>query len=215
MISQTYDCRDYRASQSTDAASKFQRDLIALIPFLHKYSRKLCRNQDVAGDMAQEALAKAWRAREQFEVGTNLKAWLFTILRHEFYSYSRRAARETRWDAELDESIPGPAYPQECTMDFADTARALAALGKNQREALILVAVGGFSCEEAARLCGATAGTIKTRVGRGRARLLKFVDGGNTLPPRSAVRATDGVNNILVQLGALSRRKHTHNCPRF
>jgi len=202
MISQTHDGRDCTAAQPTDAASKFQRDLIALIPFLQNYSRKLCRNQDLAGDMAQEALAKAWYARERFEAGTNLKAWLFTILRHEFYSYSRRAARETQWDAELGESIPGPAYSQECSMDIADTVRALGALGANQREALILVAVGGFSCEEAARLCGATAGTIKSRIGRGRARLLKFGDGEKTLPPRSAVRAIDGVNNILAQLSA-------------
>jgi len=63
---------------------QFERDLVALIPHLRAFSRMLCGKRAIAEDMAQEALAKAWRARANFEPGTNLKAWLFTILRNEF-----------------------------------------------------------------------------------------------------------------------------------
>src|SRR5271156_4792461 len=76
----------------------FQQDFIPLIPHLRAFSRAICRHRDLAEDMAQEALAKAWRCRDQFEPGTNLKAWLFNIFRNEFYSHKRRAWRETRWD---------------------------------------------------------------------------------------------------------------------
>jgi len=186
------------------AASRFQRDLIALVPYLHNFARALCGNRALAEDIAQEALAKAWRARGRFDPGTNLKAWLFTILRNEFYDHARRARREAQWDEQLAENIPAPAHKQERAMNLSDTARALGALPERQREAVILVAVGGFTCDNAARLCGTSAGTIKSRVKRGRARLSKFVDGEEMLPRRSAMRATDALENILEQLTALS-----------
>jgi RNA polymerase sigma-70 factor (ECF subfamily) len=84
----------------------FEREMIALMPALRAFSRSLCGRQGVSDDMAQNALTKAWRARTSFEPGSNMKAWLFTILRNEFYSHARRAWRETHWDAGQSEAIP-------------------------------------------------------------------------------------------------------------
>jgi len=82
--------------------SEFERDLIALVPHLRAFARSLCRNRTLAEDLTQEALARAWGARARFEAGSSLKAWVFTILRNEFYSHRRRAWREASWDAEKE-----------------------------------------------------------------------------------------------------------------
>ena len=78
--------------------AQFQHDLVALIPHLRAFSRMLCRRADIADDLVQDTLAKSWAARARFQPGTNLKAWLFTILRHEYYSHGRRALSETSWE---------------------------------------------------------------------------------------------------------------------
>src|ERR1700719_651789 len=137
MISQSGHGRNHPASLSSDVASEFKREFIALIPQLCAFSRRLCRSHDFADDMSQEALAKAWRARDQFKPGTNLKAWLFTILRNQVYSEARRAWRKVQWDEERGNNIPAPANQQEHAMDVSDTARALRILPKNQRDAVI------------------------------------------------------------------------------
>ncbi len=185
--------------------SQFQDDLIALIPHLRAFSRGLCGRRGVAEDMAQEALAKAWRARARFEPGTNLKAWVFTILRNEFYSQGRRAWREQIWDADKAERIPAPSGQQDWTMELSDTARAMSTLPKEQREALLLVCAGGVAYEAAARICGTPVGTIKSRVARGRAALLDILDNGKNLPPRPDIRADSMSDDILAQLSALTR----------
>ncbi len=160
-----------------DSAAQFRRDIIALIPHLRAFSRALCGGRAIAEDMAQEALAKAWRAQDAFDPGTNLKAWLFTILRHELYSHSRRAWREIHWDPIKGERIAGPENGQEWALKLSDTVRALQELPEQQREALILVAASGLSYDDAGKVCGAPAGTMKSRVARGRAALLEALDG--------------------------------------
>jgi RNA polymerase sigma-70 factor, ECF subfamily len=191
---------------SAQAAFQFQRDLVALIPHLRAFSRVLCGRRAIAEDMAQEALAKAWRARERFEPGTNLKAWLFTILRNEFYSHARRAWRETHWDDDLGDNIPAPAREQEWAMELSDAARALNALPDCQREPLILVAAGGLSYEEAAGICGTPVGTTKSRVARARAAMAKSLAGSKRLPPRPALRTLAVSDDLLAQLGILAQR---------
>jgi RNA polymerase sigma-70 factor (ECF subfamily) len=186
------------------ASLQFQRDLIALIPQLRAFSSMLCGRRAIAEDMAQEALAKAWRARDRFEPGTNLKAWLFTILRNEYYSHGRRAWRESLWDQNAGEAIPAPPLAQEWAMELSDTARALGGLNKGQREALILVAACGFSHGDAAKVCAAPLGTIKSRVSRARAALIDSLDGGRTMPPRSLARTEDATGQILAQLTVLA-----------
>jgi RNA polymerase sigma-70 factor (ECF subfamily) len=153
--------------------------------------------------MAQEALAKAWRSRASFEPGTNLKAWLFTILRNEFCSHARRGWRETHWDLEKGENIAAPANEQEWAMNLSDATRALEGLSDGQREALILVGAGGFSYEDAAEICGTAMGTVKSRVARARVALLNILDGDKPLPPSLPARSTSASDSILAQLSAL------------
>ena len=190
--------------ESARLSFQFQRELVALIPHLRTFSRALCGRRAIAEDMAQEALAKAWRSRDRFEPGTNLKAWLFTILRNEFCSHARRGWRETHWDSYKGERIAAPANEQEWAIDLADTARALEGLSEGQREALILVGAGGFSYEDAAEICGTAMGTVKSRVARARIALLNILDGDKPLPSSSPTRAMGASDNILAQLSALT-----------
>lgn len=187
------------------SADPFERELISLIPHLRAFSRVLCKKRPAADDIVQDTLAKALRSRDCFEPGTNMKAWLFTILRNTFYSGTRRSWREMEWDAELGEQIAGPANAQEWTIGLSDAARALGSLPCNQREALILVGAGGFSYEAAGQICGTPSGTVKSRVARGRAALVNMLDGDKAMPPRTAIRAMDPTGNILAQLSAITQ----------
>lgn len=182
--------------------ARFQRDLVALIPHLRAFSRMLCRRQDIADDLVQDTLAKSWAARARFEPGTNLKAWLFTILRHEFYSHGRRAWRQANWDADKGERIPGPANAQQWSAELADTVHVLHSLPQNQRDAVILVAAGGLSYEEAAAICAVPVGTMKSRVARGRIALTQTLEGKTPLK-RHALNGSPS-NDILAQLSALT-----------
>ena len=181
----------------------FERELIALLPHLRNFSRMLCRRQDFAEDITQETLIKAWRARDRYEPGTNLRAWLFTILRHEFYSHKRRAWRQAPWDEDFGAAIPAPADEQSWAMDLSDCTRALGQLPAGQRETVLLVGVGGFSYEDAASLLQSPVGTLKSRLARGRSNLTKLLAGDQPLRQRSEMRATTGVDDILAQMSAV------------
>src|SRR5476649_853302 len=150
----------------------FKSELLGLVPFLRAFARSLTGNQEAADDLAQETLVKAWQSRSSFIPGTNLKAWLFTILRNQFYSDRRRAWRQMPWDAEAAERIAGCNDDQAWAAELSDPARALKALPSEQREALILVGAGGFAYEEAARISNCAVGTVKSRVARARKALI-------------------------------------------
>ena len=188
----------------------FERELISLIPHLRAFSRVLSKKRATADDIVQETLAKAWRSRACFEPGTNMKAWLFTILRNTFYSGTRRAWRESEWNAELGEQLAGPANAQEWTIGLSDAVRAFGSLPCSQREALILVGAGGFTYEAAGQICDAPSGTIKSRVARGRAALLGMLDGNTAMRPRTAIAAMDPIGNVLEQLSAIARPNARH-----
>jgi RNA polymerase sigma-70 factor (ECF subfamily) len=190
------------ASPPVRISSQFQKDLVALIPQLRAFSRALCGGKALADDMAQEALARAWRSRDSFAVGTNLKAWVFTILRNEFYSQARRSWRQIPWDAEKGENIASASKEQDWTAELSDTARALRMLPIGQREALILVGVGGFSYEDAAKMTDSPIGTVKSRVARARVSLQAILDGDEPLPD-SQVRMAEVLDDLFAQLGAL------------
>jgi len=169
-------------------ASRFNSDLVNLIPFLRAFARSLCGGErEIADDLAQEALAKAWKARSSFTPGTNLKAWLFTILRNEFYSDRRRGWRQQPWDEDIAEQIPDYGKDQIREAELSDTIRAMRCLSDEHREALVLVAAGGHSYDEAALICGCKVGTVKSRVSRARQRLLAILDGRSLqeLPDRN------------------------------
>lgn len=149
----------------------FHTDLAEQLPSLRAFARSLARDAHLADDLTQETLMKAWAARDRFTEGTNLRAWLFTILRNVYYSQLRQRRREVE---DIDGTYAarlavGPA--QEHAVAMTDFAAALATLPAEQREALVLVGAAGISYEEAAGICGCAVGTVKSRVNRARARL--------------------------------------------
>ena len=187
---------------SQNPGNQFRQDILALVPHLRAFARNLCRGADMAEDLAQEALVKAWRSQDRFEPGTNLKAWLFTILRNEFYSQRRRNWRQTHWDEVKAGRIAGPPDPQFWALQLSDTERGLRDLPDGQREALILIAAAGFSYEEAAEICGTAIGTMKSRVARGRLALADILDGKTNFADRD--RRMDPSDTVLAQLSALT-----------
>ena len=176
----------------------------ALVPFLRAFARSLTGNQEGADDLAQETLVKAWQSRATFIPGTNLKAWLFTILRNQFYSDRRRAWRQAPWDQDAAERIPGGGEDQVHSAELSDTVRALRCLSDEQREALILVGAGGFSYEDAAAICKCAVGTVKSRVARARKALMEILDGGDTLDDVARPAGGDAAREIMAQLDQLS-----------
>jgi RNA polymerase sigma-70 factor (ECF subfamily) len=187
-----------------NAAAEFEAGLTKLMPFLRAFAQSLSGEPELAEDLAQGALANAWRSRGSFTPGSNLKAWLFMILRNEFYSHQRRAWRQVLWDAEALETIPVPPGEQQWAVELSDTARALRGLPDAQREALILVGVGGFSYEDAAALSSKAVGTMKSRVGRARKSLRRILDGQAALPAKSRPANGTAMTEILAQLSLLS-----------
>jgi RNA polymerase sigma-70 factor (ECF subfamily) len=190
------------SSSRDEIPDDFKTELLDLIPFLRAFARSLCGNQEMADDLAQETLVKAWQSRETFVAGTNLKAWLFTILRNQFYSDRRRAWRRAPWDQESAERIPGTHDDQNWAAELSDTARALRTLSDEQREALILVGAGGFSYEDAAAICHCAVGTVKSRVARARRALIAILDGDEKLPSDQR-SASDAAKEIMSELDRL------------
>jgi RNA polymerase sigma-70 factor (ECF subfamily) len=158
--------------------SKLHDDLIAAIPNMRAFAISLCGNRDHADDLVQEALVKAWNHLDSFEEGTNLKAWLFTILRNSYFSELRKAKREVAdSEGQLAAKLSVPPE-QQGHLDLLDLNRALSKLPLDQREALILVGAEGFSYEDAANISGCAVGTVKSRVNRARARLNELMGTG-------------------------------------
>src|SRR6185312_4635338 len=184
-------------------AEDFKSELLSLIPFLRAFARSLSGNYESADDLAQETLVKAWQSRSAFEPGTNLKAWLFTILRNQFYSDRRRAWRQVPWDQDAAERVPGTSQDQNWSAELSDTSRALRQLPDEQREALILVGAGGFSYEDAAAICHCAVGTVKSRVARARRALINILDGNDSLQGTARPAQGDAAKEIMSQLDNL------------
>ena len=187
-----------------DEPDTFKSELLELVPYLRAFARSLSGRHEGADDLAQEALVKAWQSRDSFVPGTNLKAWLFTILRNQFYSERRRAWRQVPWDAENAEALPGTSEDQGWAAELSDIARALQALPAEQREALILVGAGGFAYEEAARISNCAVGTVKSRVARARRALIAILDGDQSLPPSDRPAQGEAARDIMAQLDRLA-----------
>lgn len=163
----------------------FKDELTAVIPHLRAFARGLCGRPDMADDLVQETMVKAWAARDRFEQGTSMRAWTFVILRNAYLTEMRRNRFRGDYDEVVAERILIQPAGQEDPVHLADMRRALMTLPPERREALLLVGAGGFSYEEAAEICGCAVGTIKSRVGRARATLNTMLDEG-TVPARSA-----------------------------
>jgi RNA polymerase sigma-70 factor (ECF subfamily) len=151
-------------------------EVVGLIPALRAFAWSLSHNGSDADDLVQDTLIKAWTNREKFEPGTNLRAWLFTILRNTYYTAVLRRRREVRDETgEYAGTLRTPAT-QDWSVAISALQAALQKLPAEHREALILVGAAGLSYEEAAEICGCALGTIKSRVNRARARLLKIME---------------------------------------
>jgi RNA polymerase sigma-70 factor (ECF subfamily) len=180
----------------------FKRELVALIPQLRAFARTLSGNPTAADDLAQDAMMKAWDARQSFEIGTNMRAWTFMILRNQFYSEKRRSWRQVQLDQEAAErtlvAIDDPSAP----IALDELRLGLAMLPPEQREALVLVGAGGFAYEEAAAISGCAVGTVKSRVSRARRALQSMLERGAY--DRDGKAAGEAMNSILAHAERLS-----------
>jgi RNA polymerase sigma-70 factor (ECF subfamily) len=157
------------ATQDTGVASRFRDDLLAALPGLRAFAISLVVNQTRADDLVQETLLKGWTSQHRFVPGTNLMAWLCTILRNQFYTECRKRKREVE-DADGAEAAKIITLPsQEHGIELQKVWMILEKLPPAQREALLLVAGQGMTYEAAADLVGAQTGTMKSRVSRARA----------------------------------------------
>ena len=149
--------------------------LLGLIPNLRAFAVSLCGDIERADDLVQESLLKAWNHLDSFQEGTNLRAWLFTILRNTYFSECRRRRREVE-DRDGTKAAELAVHPdQQGHLDMQDFRRALNILPPDQREALVLVGAAGFSYEEAAAISACAVGTIKSRVNRARGKLIELL----------------------------------------
>lgn len=185
---------------------EFKVELATVIPHLRAFGRSLSGNADLADDLVQETLMKAWAARKRFQAGTNMRAWTFIILRNLYLSQMRRARFKGDWDELAADKILAAPASQDRHVELADMQRALMLLPQPQREALILVGAGGFAYEEAAEICGVAVGTIKSRVARGRVALEQIME-DNALVPRASQDETgrSALESIMEQVDELSR----------
>ena len=165
-------------------AAAFKRELTGVIPHLRAFARGLCGRPDLADDLVQETMLKAWAAQDRFEPGTSMRAWTFVILRNAYLTDMRRNRFRAEYDETVAERILVAPAGQEGPLHLSDMHRALLTLPPERREALLLVGAGGFSYEEAAHICQCAVGTIKSRVGRARAALALMIENGQ-MPRRS------------------------------
>ena len=156
--------------------TNFKIELLSSLGSLRAFAVSLCGNRDKADDLVQETVLKAWAKQQSFTIGTNMKAWLFTILRNEFYGQMRKSGREVSDPDDFFTNNMSQHAEQFGKLDLVDFQKALATLPDDQREAIVLVGASGFSYEEAAEVCDCAIGTIKSRVSRARATLLEILD---------------------------------------
>ncbi len=196
--------QDERHAAMTDLERDaiFQRELVKLIPHLRAFARTLTGDAAQADDLAQDAMIKAWDARKSFQLGTNMKAWTFMILRNQFYSDKRRSWRQIQLDQEAAERTLVAVDNPESPLALDELRLAMAMLPDEQREALILVGAGGFAYEEAADICGCAVGTVKSRVSRARKALQGILEAGDY--DRDGGSAGDAMRSILADAERLS-----------
>jgi len=187
------------ACSEADGDARFRAELIGCLPFIRAFSLSLSRNRTLAEDLAQDVLTKAWTARTSYQCGTNLKAWLSTILRNEYATHRRRAWRQVAWDADAAAAIHAPQGEQRWASELTDIRRALVCLCIEHREVLVLVGVAGYSYGEAASICNIPVGTLKSRLSRARASLERILLQGKALPNRRASSDGNALSKFLAE----------------
>lgn len=202
----------------TDASPRFRERLVDAMPHLRAFAYSLCGRMDLADDLVQETMVKAWSARHRFRPGTSIRAWTFVILRNSYISLMRRSKFTASYDPEMAERTLAAPPAQEAPIHLQDAHRALQSIGRDKREALVLVGAGGFSYDEAAAIAGCATGTMKSRVSRARAalqaRLKRQGSLGRPISRKGAKRignrpdADRVLLTILGDLDRLSGRQH-------
>src|SRR5438552_13995017 len=165
--------------------------MLAAVPSLRAFAISLSGNVDRADDLVQETLLRALANIHSFQPGTNMSAWMFTILRNLFRSEYRKRRREVE-DTDGSYADTLKSHPEQSShLEFKEFKVALGKLPPDQREALILVGASGFSYEEAAAICECAVGTIKSRVNRARTRLAELlsIDSADDFGPDQPTRA--------------------------
>ncbi|WP_050927952.1 RNA polymerase sigma factor [Aestuariivita boseongensis] len=172
-----------------------KEEIVEHIGAMRAFAISLCRNSATADDVVQDALVKAWSNLDKFQQGTNMRAWLFTIVRNTYFSLHRKRKREVEdVDGVMAEKL-SQKPEHDGKLVLRDFSQAFDQLTDDQREALVLVGAQGFSYEEAAETCGVALGTIKSRVNRARARLIELMDMDET----ESIDITDAVTTGVVQ----------------
>ena len=169
-------------------------DLLAALPSLRAFAISLCGRTSRADDLVQETLVKAWANLSSFQPGSNMIAWLYTILRNEYYSEFRKRRHEVGDEEGRYAARMATRPTQESHMQFLDFRAAMDRLAPDHREALILVGASGLSYEDAAGICGCAVGTMKSRVNRARTRLAELLavpDENHIEPDRAWDAAVD------------------------
>jgi RNA polymerase sigma-70 factor (ECF subfamily) len=191
-------------TQRSNDAPTFESELISLIPQLRAFGRTLSGDAAQGDDLAQEALAKAWASQASYQMGTNMKAWVFMILRNQFYSEKRRSWRSSALDPEMAERTLVAVTSETGGLELDELRRALHMLPDDQREALILIGAAGLSYEEVCDITGVAVGTVKSRVSRARDRLaLIYAEG---VIDQDHQPTHDAVAAIFAQVDALRAR---------
>lgn len=150
-------------------------ELVDHLPALRAFALSLTRDGSSADDLVQDTIVKAWTHIDKFQPGTNLRAWLFTILRNTFYSSRRKVRREVSDTDGIYAAQLSTRPDHDGRLALNDFRKAFEKLPDEQREALILVGASGFSYEEAANMTGVAVGTVKSRANRGRRRLAELL----------------------------------------
>jgi RNA polymerase sigma factor (sigma-70 family) len=172
--------------RETRTAPRVSAEMVALIPALRAFARTFCPDASDADDLVQETLLKGIANIGQYQPGTRLKSWLFTIMRNTFYTKAKIRKREAPGTADCVSLLPVGEATQEWSVRGGEIERAINSLPPQQREVLILIGVLGVSYEESARICDCAIGTIKSRLNRARGTLLELLGEAS---PQAAIEA--------------------------
>lgn len=180
-------------SMNSSDTPEFQAALVEVLPHLRAFARSLTHRREQADDLVNDAVVRALSAADQFQPGTNFKAWIFTILRNLYYNEGRKNRSTVSLD-DTDTVIGSVSPTQQASLEFCDFRRAFWQLGDDHREVLILVGASGLSYEEAAEVCGCAIGTIKSRVSRARSELVRLLSGDELKMTRTESAAISGLD---------------------
>jgi RNA polymerase sigma-70 factor (ECF subfamily) len=187
-------------------SDELRASLLKAIPHLRAFAISLTGKVDQADDLVQEAILRGLSHLDSFTPGTDLQAWLFTILRNLFYTSLRKRRREVEDPDGVIAGMLSTAPEQHGRLDLNDLRTALGRLSVEQREALLLVGAEGMSYEEAAAICEVNIGTIKSRINRARTRLAELLDVADT-DSRAARTSKASLSAVT------SRRSSTEHAP--